>query len=135
MGIKAGKWTSLATIIAASLVMSVSSADGQAPRTADGRPNLNGIWQSINTANWDVEPHAAGPSLVRELGAIVAVPAGLGVVEGGEIPYRPEARAKRDENRRNRLEVDPRSNAICRACHAPHICHFRFRSFKVANIS
>ena len=112
MGIKAGKWISLATIIAASLVLSVSSADGQAlayeaPRTADGRPDLNGIWQSINTANWDVEPHAAGPSLVRELGAIVAVPAGLGVVEGGEIPYRPEARAKRDENRRNRLELDP----------------------------
>ncbi len=112
MGIKAGKWTGLATIIAASLALSVSSADGQtlayqAPRTADGRPDLNGIWQSINTANWDVEPHAAGPSLVRELGAIVAVPAGLGVVEGGEIPYQPEARAKRDENRRNRLELDP----------------------------
>ena len=112
MGIRSGKWTSLATIITASLVLSVSSEGGQAsayqaPRTADGRPDLNGIWQAINTANWDIEPHAAGPSLVRELGAIAAVPAGLGVVEGGEIPYRPEARAKRDDNRRNQLELDP----------------------------
>ena len=80
----------------------------RAPRTPDGKPNLNGIWQAMNTANWDVEAHSAGPSLVRELGAIAAVPAGLGVVEGGEIPYRPEALAKkRNENRANRLKLDP----------------------------
>ena len=101
MEMRSGKWTSLATIITASLVLSVSLEGGQAPafrapRTADGRPDLNGIWQAINTANWDIEPQAAGPSLVRELGAIVAVPAGLGVVEGGEIPYRPEARGEEE---------------------------------------
>jgi hypothetical protein len=79
----------------------------RAPRTADGKPNLNGIWQTLNTANWDVEPHAAGPSMVRELGAIAAVPAGLGVVEGGEIPYKPEALAKKKENFANRLKLDP----------------------------
>ena len=71
------------------------------PRTADGKPNFNGIWQAMNTANWDVEAHAAGPSLVRELGAITAVPGGLGIVEGGEIPYRPEALATRFEAYRN----------------------------------
>jgi hypothetical protein len=112
MGIRAGKWAALATIIAVSLGYPVPRADGQAaeyraPRAADGNPDLNGIWQAINTANWDVEPHAAGPSMVRELGAIAAVPAGSGVVEGGEIPYTPEARAQRDENRANRLELDP----------------------------
>ena len=64
----------------------------RAPRTPDGKPNLNGIWQTMNTANWNIEAHPAGPSPVRELGAAGAVPAGLGVVEGGEIPYLPEAR-------------------------------------------
>ena len=112
MGDLFGRWTTKTAVIAVGVLLGVTSAtaqvaDYQAPRTADESPDLNGIWQSINTANWNIEPHAAGPSMVRELGAIAAVPAGLGVVEGGEIPYRPEARAQRDENFANRLELDP----------------------------
>ena len=112
MGDRFGGWTTKTAVIAVGMLLGVTSAtaqvaDYQAPRTADESPDLNGIWQSINTANWNIEPHAAGPSMVRELGAIAAVPAGLGVVEGGEIPYRPEARAQRDENFANRLELDP----------------------------
>ena len=112
MGDRFGRWTTKTAVIAVGVLLGVTSAtaqvaDYQAPRTADESPDLNGIWQSINTANWNIEPHAAGPSMVRELGAIAAVPAGLGVVEGGEIPYRPEARAQRDENFANRLELDP----------------------------
>ena len=112
MGDRFGRWTTKAAVIAVGVLLGVTSAtaqvaDYQAPRTADESPDLNGIWQSINTANWNIEPHAAGPSMVRELGAIAAVPAGLGVVEGGEIPYRPEARAQRDEDFANRLELDP----------------------------
>jgi hypothetical protein len=61
------------------------------PRTADGRPDFNGIWQAINTANWNIEPHAADFGPVVEMGAIGAIPAGLGIVEGDEIPYTPEA--------------------------------------------
>jgi len=95
----AGLW--LATAVAA------QAPAYRAPRTPDGKPNLNGIWQAMNTANWDVEAHPAGPSLIRELGAIAAVPGGLGVVEGGEIPYRPEALAKRNQNRAKRLTLDP----------------------------
>ena len=79
----------------------------KAPRTADGKPNLNGIWQVINTANWDLQGHAAQAGLVVEMGAIGAVPGGLGVVEGNEIPYRPEAAAKKKENFANRLTLDP----------------------------
>jgi hypothetical protein len=79
----------------------------RAPRAPDGKPNLNGIWQAINTAHWDIEAHPAGPSVVRELGAAAAVPGGLGVVEGGEIPYRPEALARKKENLANRLKLDP----------------------------
>jgi hypothetical protein len=77
------------------------------PRTADDKPNFNGIWQALNTANWDIEEHAARPGQVAALGAIGAVPAGLGVVEGGEIPYLPTAAAKKKENFENRLTADP----------------------------
>ena len=79
----------------------------RAPRAPDGRPDLNGIWQALNAAHWNVEPHSAGPSVVRDLGALAAAPGGLGVVEGGEIPYRPEALATRRENFENRLRRDP----------------------------
>jgi hypothetical protein len=107
--------TRVTVIVAASswLALAVTTAAGQAPaayrapRTADGKPNFNGIWQAMNTANWDIEAHSAGPSLVRELGAIAAVPGGLGIVEGGEIPYRPEALAKKKQNQANRLKLDP----------------------------
>jgi hypothetical protein len=104
--------TMVASLVTSGLLLALTAVAGQAPayrapRTPDGKPNLNGIWQAMNTANWDVEPHAAGPSMVRELGAIAAVPGGLGVVEGGEIPYRPEALAKKKENQANRLKLDP----------------------------
>jgi len=79
----------------------------KAPRTADGKANLNGIWQVLNTANWDLQEHAARAGLVVALGAEGAVPAGSGVVEGDEIPYLPEAAAKKKANFDNRLTVDP----------------------------
>ena len=50
---------------------------GRTPRTADGKPNLNGIWQSLNTANWDLEGHAAKAGPVVALGASFSEPAGL----------------------------------------------------------
>jgi hypothetical protein len=79
----------------------------RAGRTADGKPNLNGIWQVLNTANWDLQSHAAQPGQMIPLGAIGAVPAGLGVVEGEQIPYLPAAAAKKKENFANRLKLDP----------------------------
>jgi hypothetical protein len=91
------------------------------PRTAAGKPDLNGIWQALNTANYDLEAHAAKPALamgpgpvvpvpakeVVALGAVGAVPSGLGVVVGGDIPYLPEALAKKKENQENWLSRDP----------------------------
>ena len=87
----------------------------KAPRGPGGKPDLSGVWQVLNTANWDIEPHAAKSALamragpivavptrdVLALGAIGAVPAGVGVVEGGTIPYTAEALAKRQENQVN----------------------------------
>ena len=79
----------------------------QAPRSADGKPNLNGIWQANDSANWDLEAHAAHAGEIVALGAVGATPAGLGVVEGGAIPYLPAAAAKRKDNFANRLKLDP----------------------------
>ena len=53
----------------------------RAPRTADGKPNLNGIWQALNTANWDLQGHGGAHGPVASLGAVFTVPPGLGVVE------------------------------------------------------
>ena len=79
----------------------------KAPRTPDGKPNLNGIWQAVNTANWDLQGHAARTGQIVALGAIGAEPGGLGVVEGETIPYLPAASAKKKEHYANRLNLDP----------------------------
>jgi hypothetical protein len=89
------------------LVALPAAGQYKAPRTADGKPNLNGIWQALNTANWDLEAHAARPGLVVALGAEAAEPGGLGVVEGGTIPYLPAALAARKKNFETRLTADP----------------------------
>jgi hypothetical protein len=67
------------------------------PRTAEGRPDLSGIWQVMNTAEWDIQDHQARPD----------APAGLGVVEGDQIPYQAWAAAKKKENFEKRATEDP----------------------------
>jgi hypothetical protein len=93
----------------------------RAPRSADGKPDLNGIWQTLNEANFDIQAHIARPAMavrpgpysavpatpVLALGAVGSVPPGLGVVEGDEIPYHPAALARKKENQKNWLAADP----------------------------
>jgi len=125
----------LATIAAAAVltacepapVAPVASAEpegAQIPRLG-GRPDLNGVWQAIGTAYWNLEAHSAsGLDDFWQLGAIAAVPAGQSVVEGGTIPYRPEALAKRDENRAGWPKTDPEAKCympgIPRATYMPY---------------
>ena len=84
-----------------------TSANNVTPRTADGKPDLNGIWQTLGTANWDLEDHSGAPPRVVPMGSAGAIPAGRSYVDGGEIPYRPEALAKRKENADKWAANDP----------------------------
>ena len=95
------------TAIATVLSFMQAPASGQVPAVAkiaaapvhklvDGKPDLNGIWQALNTASWDIQDHSG------QLG----IPPGLGVVEGNEIPYLPAALAKKNENFANRATAD-----------------------------
>jgi len=108
------KWLSTLIVLAASLAVvlslstSRSSGQGQTsglPRSSDGHPLLNGVWQTMSTAYWDLEDHAARQGPLIALGAAYSVPEGSGVVEGGTIPYRPEALAKKKENYAKSLKV------------------------------
>jgi hypothetical protein len=76
------------------------------PRTASGQPDLNGIWQALNTANWDLEAHEAAAGPVLQLGAAYAVPPGAGVVVDGPIPYKPDALAMKKKYAANALRED-----------------------------
>lgn len=146
-----GRWALIGTLaLGIALGWGLSKLKGSSsglPRTADGRPNLNGVWQALNTANFDLEPHTARAAMalrpgpltpvpdpkkalplgallspanlimkpvgvvpakeVLKLGAVGAVPAGLGVVEGGKIPYKPEALEIKLKNQAQWLERDP----------------------------
>ena len=79
--------------------LTAAAQTGAIPRTPDGRPNLQGIWQVLAPAAWDVQDHS--PRL--------GVPAGQGVVEGNEIPYQPWALKRKQENFANRATADPES--------------------------
>jgi hypothetical protein len=86
----------------------------KAPRTPDGQPNLQGVWQVLNTAAWDIQDH----------GGRIGVPAGQGVVEGGEIPYQPSALAKKQKNFESRATEDPETK-----CFAPGVPRLTYMPF------
>ncbi|MDP8980082.1 MAG: hypothetical protein M3O35_05775 [Acidobacteriota bacterium] len=119
--------------LAAMMVIGMAPLAAQAyraPRGADGKPDLNGIWQALSEANYDLEGHTARPAMalrpgpygpvpaapVLALGAVGAVPPSVGVVEGGEIPYKPEALAVRKKNQEDWLNRDPEIK-----CHLPGV--------------
>src|SRR5882672_12406102 len=90
-------------VLAVASALTQLSAAAQAPagtgvpRTSDGKPDLSGIWQAMNSAAWNIQDHSAQKG----------VPAGRGVVEGNEIPYQPAALAKKKANYENRATADP----------------------------
>jgi len=106
------------TAMAAALLLAIpasgSAQDDGIPRMADGRPDLRGVWQALNTAVWNIQDHPA------ELG----VPAGRSIVVGRELPYLPSALAQRQENYENRLTEDP--EAKCFMVGVPRITYMPY---------
>jgi hypothetical protein len=84
-----------------------AAAAPQIPRMPDGKPNFTGLWQSLSGANWDIQDHSSQAGPYYQLGAVFAVPAGQGIVDGNEIPYRPEALEQKKKNNLNRWTLDP----------------------------
>ena len=111
----------LATIALIALTSALFAAPQRAPaprqplpRTPDGKPNLQGIWQASSTAAADLQDHAAGNNML----------AGRSVVVGGEIPYQPWAAAKKAENFQHRLNADP-----LRKCYLPGVPRIMYLDF------
>jgi hypothetical protein len=90
---------SFVLLIAFALIgnLALSAQESKIPRTADGRPDFSGFWQTFTTANFNILDHPAEK----------AVPGGEGIVVGNEIPYQPWAAAKQKENYQNRAVADP----------------------------
>ena len=93
-------------------------------RTPDGKPNLNGIWQAMNTADWDISAHSSQIGHIASEGAQGAEPGGIGVVEGGAIPYLPEALKTRAENFKKRFTDDPEIK-----CYMPGVPRANYQPF------
>jgi hypothetical protein len=119
------RWLVGSVIVAAALVASLmltgvpgtsqtTAATYTPPRTPDGHPDLQGVWQTLNTAAWDLEDHAAR----------LGVPAGKSVVEGGEIPYQPWALAKKTQNYEQRATLDPETK-----CYLPGVPRVNYMPF------
>src|ERR1700752_2015576 len=104
----------ISAAVLAALPIAAAAQVSSLPRTPDGRPNLQGIWQVLNTASWDIQDHAAR----------LGVPAGRRVVEGDCNPYQPAALARKRENFENRLTADPETKGYLPG--VPHITYMPF---------
>ena len=111
----------IVALTASGQVRTQPTAIPRLPVASGGKPDFNGIWQAIGSANYDIERHMARASMMLRagphgplpavpllrLGAVGSVPGGMGIVEGGQIPYKPEAQQKRAENRTHWIDRDP----------------------------
>lgn len=125
---RAGTWLSGALLVFVTAMpgnaQTSARTGSQTPRMPDGKPNFTGLWEALGTADWDIRDHSSRPSPFFQLGAIGATPAGEGIVEGGEIPYTPEAAAKQKTNFQNRMKLDPEVK-----CYMPGIPRANYMPF------
>jgi len=121
------RWAAFAII---AVVLPVASAlhtnaqtAGNRPVRLQGKPNLSGIWQAMNEANWDIQAHEARPG-PPQFGALFSEPAGLGVVDGNDIPYKAEALAQKKQNFAERWTRDPEAK-----CYMPGVPRATYQPF------
>jgi hypothetical protein len=115
----------LLTVVGIFSITQAAAQGGEIPRTPSGKPDLSGIWQAMTSAHYDVEPHAASEGAHPGLmGAISATPAGLGIVEGGRIPYNEQSLRVRDANKASALENDPLTK-----CYMPGVPRANYMPF------
>lgn len=115
----------LITLVGIFSITQAAAQSGEIPRTPSGKPDLSGIWQAMTSAHYDVEPHAASEGAHPGLmGAISATPAGLGIVEGGRIPYNEQSLRVRDANKASALENDPLTK-----CYMPGVPRANYMPF------
>lgn len=115
----------IAAAVALCLIAASTQGQETRPERLNGKPNLNGLWQAMNTAYWNLEAHSA-QSIEDwwELGALGAIPAGQSIVVGGVIPYLPEALEQRESNRAGYPESDPVTK-----CYMPGIPRANYQPF------
>jgi hypothetical protein len=94
------------------------------PARIAGHPNMNGIYEAMTTAYWNLEDHGAQATQFWQLGAIAAIPPGQSIVEGGTIPYKPAALKQRDQNRKDWPKDDPEAK-----CYMPGIPRATYMPF------
>lgn len=88
--------------------------DRDLPRTASGQPDLQGVWQAVNTANWNIQDQSAS----------YGIPAGQGVVVGNTIPYQQWALEQREVNLENRARLDTEAN--CKMVGVPRVTYMPY---------
>src|SRR6185436_19544253 len=111
-------------------VLVVAGGRAATQQRVPSTPDLQGVWQAMNTAAWDIQDHTG--QRFPGLPARFAMPGGAGVVEGNEIPYRQSSREKKAENFRNRLTADP--EASCYLPGVPRITYMPF-PFQIVQFS
>ena len=115
----------LFTLVGIFSITQAAAQSGEIPRTPSGKPDLSGIWQAMTSAHYDVEPHAAseGPHSGLMV-ALSATPAGLGIVEGGRIPYNEQSLRVSDANKASALDNDPLTK-----CYMPGVPRANYMPF------
>ncbi|HEX5229185.1 MAG TPA: hypothetical protein VFW44_15825, partial [Bryobacteraceae bacterium] len=116
----------LATIAALGLSAALlASAQSALPRTTDGKPDLEGIWQASTTADAGLEDHVAGLNMLAGRSVLVG---------GGAIPYRPEAAAQKLANFRNRATADPLSKCYMAGVPRAMYLQYPFQIFQTPQV-
>src|SRR3954464_4725611 len=103
------------TLLGISLSLGFAAAVSQGvqpykpPRTSEGLPDLQGIWEAHNTADADIQKYLVG---------------------GGSLPYKPEAAKKKADNHKNAKIADPLAQCFMAGVPRTMYLHFPFQIFE-----